>query len=253
MSYPSQPSYTPPYGQPQPPRQTNLWLVGGTIIVVVAIILTVTLVIFQRATGSDEGDGGDLSAGGDQSSESEQEEPTADEPTEDEPTGGDDGGDTAGEYAGFDESTCEAFDMTKFTELYEATPDPDETYTSASSSGDTGNLSCTFYSGFDTSTVSVMAWSDASGAMGWWEDDKAFWEEEPDYELTELTDLGDAGYHLVFGEEGSYQKRSVSVVSGALEFEVDCWISSDQKDPALADEYLQDMGEQILTMFTEYA
>jgi hypothetical protein len=251
MSYPSQPSYTPPYGQPQPPRQTNLWLVGGTIIVVVAVILTVTLVIFQRAAGSDEEDGDDLIAD-DQSSQSDQVEPTEDEPTED-PGGGDDPTEDIGEPAGFAETTCGAFDMAKFTELYEVVPDPDETYTSASSSGDTGNLSCTFYSDdFDTSKISIMAWGDPSSAMDWWESDKEFWEDEPDYELTDFDDLGEAGYHLVFGEDGSYQKRSLNIVSGALEFEVDCWIASDRKDPALADEYLQDMAEQILTMFAEY-
>lgn len=259
MSYPSQPSYTPPYGQPQPPRQTNLWLVGGTLVLVVAIVLAVVLIIFQRANESTEGSGGDP----DTTSEAA---PTddGDETTDDGDDGGDDtggsgdggdtGGDTGGEFAGFSESTCGAFDMGKYEELFSEAPDPSQSYTSASSSGNTGSMTCSYYnSDYDSSTLSVMAWSDAEAAMDWWEGDKEYLEADSGYVITDYPAVGDAGYHEVFGEGDIYQKRAVGIVVGAVQIDVEVWIYPDEHDADVADEYLQSLAEQAATMFADYA
>lgn len=256
MSYPSQPSYTPPYGQPQPPRQTNLWLVGGTLVLVVAIVLAVVLIIFQRANETTEGSGGDPDTTSEAAPTTDEGEETTDDgdDTGGSGDGGDTGGDTGGEFAGFSESTCGAFDMAKYEELFSEAPDPSQSYTSASSSGNTGSLICSYYnSDYDSSTLSVMAWSDAAAAMDWWEGDKEFLEDDSGYVITDFTAVGDAGYHEVFGEGDTYQKRAVGIVVGAVQIDVEVWIYPQEHDTAAADEYLQSLAEQAATAFADYA
>ncbi|WP_035696917.1 hypothetical protein, partial [Glycomyces tenuis] len=227
------------------------WLVGSAVIVVLIVIMTVVLVILQRSNDSTEGGSGDPSTSAAEPTTQEEpteEEPTEEEPTEEEPT--DDGG---GDAAGFTEATCEAFDQSKFEELYGEAPDPDESYTSASSSGDTGSLSCNYYTtNYDSSGVYVYAWGDSDSAMDWWEDEKETWSEDSDYVVTDYTAFGDAGYHMVFGEGDTYQKRSIHVVVGGLEIDAEVWIYPDEQDPAVADEYLQSLGEQAAEMFADY-
>jgi hypothetical protein len=249
MSYPSQPSFTPPYGQPPAPRQTNLWLVGTAIIVALIVIMTVTLLILQNTQdeSTEGGDGGDPTTAAEETTEEEptEEEPTEEEPTEEEPTGG--------EAAGFSEETCGAFDPSNFESLYGEALDPDETYSSASSSGDTGSLSCTFNSpDYDTVSIYVYAWNDADGALEWMEDDREYWGGESDYTVTDYTAVGDAGFHVVFGEGDDYQKRGIHIVAGALEIEVEAWIYESEHGTEEADEYLQTVAEEALAMFADY-
>lgn len=253
MSYPSQPSYTPPYGQPQPPnRSNNLWLGGAAIIVVLIIIMTVTLLIVQRS-GDDSatsGDGGTT----EEPPATTEEEPTDEGPTTEETTGPpDDGGDDNGsEPAGFSEATCNAFDLSLFEELYDEDVDPDQTHTSASSSSNTGSLSCNFYTeDYDSSSVAVSAVGGAEYAVEWLEGDREFWDAEDGYEVTDFTAVGDDGFHTVYGGEG-YQKRAITIIVGALHINVNTWIYPDEQDPDEADEYLQDLCEQAAAMFADY-
>lgn len=249
MSYPSQPSYTPPYGQPQPPnRSNNLWLGGTAIIIVLIVVMTVTLLILQRSnSGSTTGDGGTEEPAATAESEPTAEDTT--EPPEDEDDDGDDDGGTA--PAGFTEDTCSAFDLALFEEIYGTRIKPSQTHASASSSGDTGTLNCNFYTAdADTTTVSVSALNDADSAVEWLEGDKEFWGAEDGYEVTDFTDIGDDGYHVVFGEEG-YQKRGLTVIAGALYVDVSIWIDLDEHDPSDADEYLQEVCEQALAMVAD--
>ncbi len=252
VSYPSQPSYTPPYGQPQPPsRSGNLWLGGAAIIIVLIVIMTVTLLIIQRSSGgSTTGDGGtEEPADTAESPAEDTTSPTEDDDGDDDDEGDDDGGP---EQAGFYEDTCSDFDLSLLEELYDAQIDPGETHTSASSSGDTGTLICNFYTeNFDSASVSVSAVGGADYAVDWLEGDREYWGAEDDYEITDFTEVGDDGYHTVFGDEG-YQKRAVTVIAGALYVDTSLWIYPDEHDPSDADEYLRDVCEQALAMFADY-
>ncbi|GAB3235064.1 hypothetical protein GCM10027447_32600 [Glycomyces halotolerans] len=252
MSYPSQPSYTPPYGQPQPqpPRQTSLWLIGGAVIAVLIVVMTVTLLIVQRTAGSTEAGGGTDPTTPEQEPSSEAVETTPeDEPTPEET--GDDGGDTT-ESAGFTEQTCGAFDLSGFEEVFGSAIDPDETSTSSSSSGDTGSLSCTFADDdYNTASIYVSSYGDADSTMEYLEDDREYWDNDEDYNVTDYTEFGDAGYHSVFGEDIS-QKREIHVVIGKLDIQVDTWIYVDDHDAAKADALLADLGRQCAELFDEY-
>ncbi|GAB3650352.1 hypothetical protein [Glycomyces tarimensis] len=248
MSYPSQPSYTPPYGQPQTPRQNNLWLVCGAIIAVLLVVLTVILFIVQRTAGDDTaaGSGGESTTPTEEAATSEEGDP---EPTEEEATP--DGGGT-GEAAGFDEATCDAYDLTKFEEVIGASVDPDETYTSASSSGETGSVNCQFYTDdlFWHLTIDVNVGSDPDYNIEYIQDDIEYWSDSEGYEVEEY-DYGDAGYMYKYGDP-TYQKLNINVAVSNIEIEVSTWIDNTTHDYDAAVEMLHASLEEAHGYFAEY-
>ncbi|WP_157930560.1 hypothetical protein [Glycomyces xiaoerkulensis] len=231
-------------------------MVGGAVIVVLAIIMAVTLLIIQRTGG-----GGSDQAGDETTSEAEQteeEEPSAEEPseepepepTEDEPTG--EGG--GNEEVGFNEQTCDQFDLSAFEEYFGSAHDAGQDYRYSSSSGDTGSLSCTYYTeeGYNELDLEVTSYSDADYAMDWYEGDYEYWDDDDSYEVSDYEELGDAGFHVVYGSEGS-QKRGVEFVVGVLIIKVDIWIYTEEHDADAADEVVYDYAEEVVDLFSGYA
>lgn len=254
MSYPSQPQFTPPYGQP-PQRQggNNLWMIGGTVIAVLAVIMTVVLVLVQQNAGSQNQAGGGGQTEDTQESEptgeeTGEQEPTEEEPTEEEPTSDDSG--STGDPAGFDESTCDAFDLGPFEDLFGVPAEhPDDTDVTAEST----YLMCYYTSAdYDSLKVSVTSYTDADSVMETHEYNREYWEDHEDYEVTDYTEVGDAGFHSVFGSAGS-QLRELEFVIGKLMFSIEIWIYTDKHDADLTDETLTDYAEQAEAFFTQYS
>ncbi|MCH7232355.1 hypothetical protein L0U85_16055 [Glycomyces sp. L485] len=253
MSYPSQPSYTPPYGQPQPPRNTNLWLVGSAIIAVLVVIMTVTLLIIQRTEGSATAGGGEDP----QTSSGNESTATEEETTEEETTEGDDveesAGDGGGEYAGLKEETCDAYDLSAFEEYFGASLDADDTYRSASTSGDSGSVYCSFYTDeYDSLTISVYVEDDAEWARDFFDSDKEYREEDSDYEVSDYSDLGDAGYVSVYVDD-SYESHELRVISGKIDVKVSSAIYSDESDRGEMPPMLAAHAAQAFDLFAAYA
>ncbi|WP_026925060.1 hypothetical protein [Glycomyces arizonensis] len=246
MSYPSQPSYTPPYGQPQPPRQNNLWLIGVAVIVVLIIIMTVTLLIIQRSDDST-----DTGGGTDPTTSAEADPTTEDEPTTEETTP-DDGGDTGGEFAGFTEETCSAYDLATFEDVMGEPVDPSQTYTSASSSGETGTVSCYFYTeSYWTVSIYVDVTDDPEFNIGWVEDEQVTQTEDANLEVTDYTAIGDAGY-MSISDDPSYQTILIDVAVSNIEISVDTTIDTAQQDTDAAVAMVEDLLNQSYTLFAEY-
>ena len=250
MSYPSQPSYTPPYGQPPAPRQTNLWLVGGAIIAVLVVIMGVTLFIFQQNKTSDEGGGADPTTSEAEPTEEEptEEEPTDEEPTAEEPT--DDGG--GGDTTAFSEDTCSTFDLSPFEEVIGGSIDPTQTSTSAFSSGATGSVTCRFYTAeFWHLKIYVDVTDDAEFNIGWVETEQVNQAELEGYEVTDYTELGDAGY-MSNSEDTSYQLILIDVAVANIELETEVSIDPSRHDEEEAIAMLEDFLTEAYLKFAGY-
>ncbi|MCC3765564.1 hypothetical protein K3N28_21110 [Glycomyces sp. TRM65418] len=246
MTYPSQPGYpTPHYGQPQPPRQNNLWLIGGAILVVLVVIMTVVLLVVQQTAGDDSAKGGDGST--------TEGEPSGDA-SSDEETGGD-GGDTEGGDVGPAEMTadaCDAFDMSKFEEVFGEFRE-DDTYRSASNSNGLSSLSCSFYDDdFMYVNVYVSDYEDASDVQSWVESDADYYTAEEGYEFSEYTEIGDAGSYWTKDESG-YKTLTLHIALGSLEVKLYTSLYDEENvDEAAAVETLADFAKQCETLFADY-
>lgn len=247
MTYPSQPGYpTPQYGgqSPQPQQQNNLWLIGGAVLTVLVIIMTVILLVVQRTQGSDstDGDGGGDPSGGASS---------------DTDGGGDtDGGDSGGDGLEAIEMTadaCDAFDMTKFEEVY-GSFDPAETYKSASNSGGLGSLSCTFYNAEYTSIyLTVSDYETPEDAAYWVESDADYYNAEAGYEFSEYTDYGDIGSMYSSSTDNSSKSIYLHVAIGSLEIKANTTLysaESVEEQPAI--DTMADFLVQSGELFADY-
>lgn len=249
MSYPSQPQFTPPYGQPPQRQANNLWLIGGSVIAVLAIIMAVTLMIVQQTADSDEAGGGGETE--EPTEEGTEEEPTGEETTEDD-SGGDDSG--GGEASGYDEATCDAYDLAPIEELFgEPADHPGGTTISSDSYGDgSGYLSCAYTTNdYDSLTVTANGYGSADSAMDTYEFDYDYWNDAEDYEVTDFDEIGDEGYHSVYGSSGS-QLREIEFVVGKVLFSARVWIYTDEHDADKADEVLANFGQQAADLFADH-
>jgi hypothetical protein len=246
MTYPSQPGYqTSPYGQPQSPQQNNLWLIGGAILVVLIILMTVILLVVQQTAADDTTEGGDGGTTG--------AEPTADATSETETDGDGDGGDTGGGGTiEINADACDAYDMTQFEEAY-GTFVKENVSRSSSTSGGLNSLNCTFPNGDATSvTVYVTDFEDASFVVEWVESDAEYYNEENGYELSEYTEIGNAGTMYTSTNSGS-KSIYIHVAIGSLEVKAYTTLwegESIEEGPAI--ETLEDIIRQSETLFADY-
>lgn len=238
MSYPSQPQYTPPYGQPpQKQGNNNLWMIGGTVIAVLAILMTVILVLVQQGSDSDEAGDPSQTEGTDGSQSEGTEEETSAE---------------VEEASGFNDDVCQTYDMTSFEEVFGEAPDPNESYTSASSSGETGSLTCSFYtSDYDFASIYVDVTNDAEFNIGWVEDNKQSYSDDSDYEVTDYTELGDAGYMRVYAS-GSTETIAINVAVQNIEIEAEATIYLEDQDHDEAVAMVEDLLMQGYLKFAGY-
>ncbi|MEU5875646.1 hypothetical protein AB0A73_29295 [Glycomyces sp. NPDC047369] len=219
MTYPSQPGYPSPYGQQPPGRQQNsLWLIGGTIVLVLAIIFTVILVAVNSAQDSNSADGGS--------------------------DGGNDGGsDGGGDYsdmgtAPFDGTGCASFDPSVFADAVGDTIDDG----SSSNSSGTGYVTCTFYTTdlyiyINASFNDYDAAEDAQSSIDYY---RETYSADSDYESGDYTDFGDDGFYYTDVSDPSYQTTDLRIASGSLE--IGLWASYDATETD-TDAVLSGLGE----------
>jgi hypothetical protein len=240
MTYPSQPGYPTPYGQPQPPgqRQNNLWLIGGAIVVILIIVMTVTLLLVQQNTGSDSADGG----GGDGETSGE--------------TGGDDnGGDT--EYdelepSEFTSEGCNGIDTGTFEEVTGESVDPDSSSHSFSSYESYDSVSCSFYTStsYYSMYVYLYDYETAEEVVTYIEYDDDTYANDPDYEFAEYTEHGDVGTLYSNISDPTYQTTYLHVALGSLETRIS--INYDESlDPATVTPALEDVLLQVDAIFAD--
>jgi hypothetical protein len=247
MTYPSQPGYpAPQYGQPKSPQQNNLWLIGGAILVVLVIIMTVILLVVQQTAGNDSSEGGDGGTSEDAGG--------GDESGDDGGETGSDGGDTGGASVEMNAEACDAFDMTKFEEVY-GTFIPEDTYRSASTSGGLSSLNCGFYNP-DLASVNVYVtdYEDAEHVLSSVESDADYYNEEQGYELSEYTEIGDAGTMYTETDTSlGYKSINIHVALGSLDVKVYSILwEDDGLDEAAVIETLEDFIRQCETLFVDY-
>ena len=217
MSYPSQPQYQYPYGQPPQKQGNNLWMIGGTVIAVLAVLMTVILVLVHQNANSNVADDPTEDIEEETTSEGEETTPAGEEETT--PAGE--------EVSGFTEAVCDTYDLTSFEELFGAGPDPDRTITSATSAGATGSVNCSFSTAdYDSASIYVDVTSDAEYNIEWIEDEREIYA-DADYEITDYDELGDAGYMRVYSV-GSVETIGIAVAIQNIEVEVDITIVLDK-------------------------
>ncbi|GAA2321024.1 hypothetical protein GCM10009853_094190 [Glycomyces scopariae] len=242
MTYPSQPGYPSPYGQPPPGgrQQNNLWLIGGSIVLVLVIVMTVILLVVQQTQSDDSADGGGDNGG--------------DSDTGGDDGGGDEGGDDHGDLGSVEinADACAAFDLSAFESNY-GSYSPDETSTSSSNSGGNPSVSCTFYNEDYTSVyLYVTDWDSASDVADYVGSDADYYNEENGYTYSEYTDYGDAGsmYTTDYGESTA---TTLHVALGSLDVTVSTTLYDNESitaESGLA--VLEDFVKQADVLFADY-
>ncbi|MEU6250498.1 hypothetical protein [Glycomyces sp. NPDC047010] len=242
MTYPSQPGYPSPYGQQQPPgrQQNTLWLIGGTVVIVLAIVFTVILVAVQGNKDDNSADGGNETTDGGNDGGGD--------------NGGDDGGDDSGSQSGVEMNAdaCGAFSLDSFTESYGAV-DEGSTYSSASSSGGVSSLTCTFYNeDFTSVTIYVSDYDNAGDVTDRVTSDADYYNEANGYTYSEWSDYGDAGslYSYDYGDSVS---STLHVALGSLDVSISSTLYDNESvttDAALAT--MADFVQQCDSLFSDY-
>ncbi|WP_335990970.1 hypothetical protein [Glycomyces sp. MUSA5-2] len=238
MTYPSQPGYPSPYGQQPPGRQQNtLWLIGGTVVLVLAIIFTVILIVVQGAQDNSTTNGGD-DGGGNNGGDN----------------GGDDGGDNGGDQAAVEmnEEACSAFGLDSFESNYGAL-DPDSTYSSASTTGGLPSLTCTFYNeDFTSVSIYLSDRESASEVTDSVASDSEYYNEASGYTYADWDGYGDAGslYSYDYGDSTSY---TLHVALGSLDVTISSTLYDDENVSAeSAEETWADFVQQSDSLFADY-
>lgn len=250
MSY--QPSPSPQQGPgPQAPRnKANMWIIGTTVVIILGIILAVALVLTQRSTDANRaGEVGETTSLAASSAETG----SADEPTTGEvenPAGG--VNTPVGEGAGFTKESCEAFDISGFTDVFASPhkPDYDHYY---GNDDNYGSLICSFYTeNNDDLILNVTGYGTAESTADALELDRTSFQDSEAHEVTDLTWLGEAGYRAA-EEDGSRLKIQYHFVFGIVDVTIITTIDTEVQDVETADAMLTGLGEQAIHLFESYS
>lgn len=154
-----------------------------------------------------------------------------------------------GEFAGFTDATCEAFDLSYLESAFGSEYDPqqDETF-SMNGEDDIFSLKCDFHTyGLDEVIVHVNG-RDPDGGMALLQLFRQTAEADPDYRVSDLDGLGDAGYRSAYEDEGA-EKIMYHFVQGRLEVSINSDVGPDPGDVEAVDALLTEIAEQALILF----
>jgi hypothetical protein len=156
-----------------------------------------------------------------------------------------------GEFAGFTDATCEAFDLTWFEETSDSEHDPEmDDFTSIDES-ETGGpaLSCYFSTkGLAQLHITVDGGQDSTAAGLWPEWERQGLEDHPSFEVTDLEGLGDSGYRFAESEWIS-EYITYRIVDGGIGVQVRTGTGIDADEAEAADAMLAEYAEQALSLF----